>query len=238
MSTSIAIIRTEQCVVIAADSAAVDEAGNPAAPECKIRQIGKFVYVPNKLTEDSASQYNLHHIVENVGERESLGDLAEALREAIPEPLIRSLIAARQRNPARFRENFEAPPPQALGIALAGIDGGRPSLVDLRFFIKDLEAETIGLRIEEHRCPGAGCPKGTALVLAGPKDLKERFAAKYPNYWTASTDSLAKNAEAFVQMAIDARLPDVGPPISVLVISPNGLEWRKGKPRHKEPPKQ
>ena len=236
MSTSIAIIRTEQFIAIAADSRAVDEFGKLVnTPECKIRPIGKFVYVPNKFTEDSVGEYNLHRIIKNTGERESLGALATALRDAIPEPLIRALMVARRRNPARFRENFETL--QAMGVALAGVDRGRPSLVDLRFIIEDLEAKNIKLRIEENRCPGAECPDGVAMVFIGPEDLKQRFAKEHPNYWTGNADSLAKNTEAFVQMAINEGLPDVGPPISVLVIGRNGLEWRKGKPCDTEPPK-
>jgi hypothetical protein len=83
------------------------------------------------------------------------------------------------------------------------------------------------LRVEEHRCPG-DCP-GPAIFV-GPEDLKQRFESEHPGYETGRVDDLAKNAETFVQMAIDEKVPGVGPPISVLVIRPNGLEWRKGKP--------
>jgi hypothetical protein len=66
MSTSIAIIRTGQCVEIAADNAVVDELGNRISLQCKIRQVGDFVYVASKFTLDSANQYDLAQIVANV----------------------------------------------------------------------------------------------------------------------------------------------------------------------------
>ena len=226
MGTSIAIIRTEHLIVIAADSAAVDELGRRATTaECKIRPIGRFYYVPNKFTEDSAGGYNVHRIIENVGTRDSLGSLATALRDAIPGPLVRALMGARQRNPVRFKENFETK--QAMGVALAGIDGGRPTLIDMRFYIEDLDAKTISLRLEEHRCPEGDRSDGVATVLIGPQWLQQRFAAEHPNYWTGNLDNISENAEAFVKMAIDAGLPDVAPPISVLVIGPSAIDWRR-----------
>jgi hypothetical protein len=227
MSTSIAIIRTGQCVVIAADSAVVDELGNRIGLQCKIRQIGNFVYVANKFTLDSASNYNLSEIVANVSGRESLGALAAALKEAIPGPLVRALAGSRQRNPGRFQENFRTA--QVLGVTVAGVENGRPSLVDFRFRMNDMEAEEIHLTIEEHRCPGAGCPTGLATILVGPPYLQERFENVCPKFWIGIPEELARNAEAFVQMAIDAGLADAAPPISVLVIKPNGFEWRKSK---------
>jgi hypothetical protein len=192
--------------------------------QCKIRQVGDFFYVANKFTLDSSNQYDLAQIVANVSRLASLDALAAALKEEIPEPLARALAGSRQRNPRRFEENFRTA--QLLGVTLAGVENGRPSLVDLRFRMNDTAAEDVRLTIEEHHCPGAGCPTGLATILVGPQHLQERFQNLYPNFWIGNTDDLAKNAEAFVQMAIDADLADVAPPISVLVIKPNGFEWR------------
>jgi hypothetical protein len=228
MSTAVAIIRTNQWIVIAADSLAVDEFGKTIGNECKIRTIGKFVYVANKFTEDSRDQYNIHRIIENIPERDSIGRLGNALSYAIREPLIRSLTSARKRNPVLFRQNFSTT--QALGITLAGLDDGTPSLMNVGFFIVDLEAKNLELRVEEHRCPGPDCPTGVARVLVGPQDLQQRFDQRFPRYWEGTADRLAETSEAFVQMAIDARLSDVGPPISVVVLGMSGLDQRKGRP--------
>jgi hypothetical protein len=50
------------------------------------------------------------------------------------------------------------------------------------------------------------------------------LTGQHPKYWTGSADSVANNAEAFVQMAIDEGLPDIGPPIS---ISSHRTEWHR-----------
>jgi hypothetical protein len=137
----------------------------------------------------------------------SLDALAAALKEAIPEPLPRALAGSRQRNPRRFEEDFRTE--QVLGVTPAGVENGRPSLVDLGFRMNDTAAEDVRLTIEEHHRPGAGCPTGLATILVGPQHLQERFENLYPNFWIGNPDDLAKNAEAFVQMAIDADLADV-----------------------------
>lgn len=155
MSTSIAIIRTEQCVVMAADSAVVDELGNRIGLQCKIRPIGKFVYVANKFTLDSAE-----------------------LRKAIPEPLVRALAGSRQRNPGRLRENFRSA--QVLGVTVAAVENGRPSLVDLRFRMNDMEAEDIQLTIEEHLCPGPRLPNRSSYDSRRPNIFTRRLRKRVP----------------------------------------------------------
>ncbi len=114
-----------------------------------------------------------------------------------------------------------------MGVALAGVKNGEVSLIDLRFSIGSMDAEHISLHIDEHRCPGGDCPKGYALVFVGPAELRRRFEREHPNYWLGDVDTIAREAEAYVQMAIDDQIPDVGPPISVLVISKQRVYWRK-----------
>jgi len=225
--TAILVVRAEQFIVVAAESAVVDETGKSLTPECKIRRVGNIFYSVNKLTQDTYSGYDLHQIVANNDKYGSVHALAAALKTAIPGPLLRSLAALKQRDPATFKAYFATK--HVVGIFLAGVDRSRPCLVDLEFNIEDPDSKEIRLIVVERLCPGPQCPGRCTdhpLIVRG--SLKRKFEAEHPNCWSGNAEEVAKKAEALIQMVIDEKgSNDVGPPISVLVIRPNGFEWVK-----------
>jgi hypothetical protein len=224
--TAIALVRTEQFIVIAAESASVDGAGQPGPPQCKIFPVGNFFYTANKFTGDTVTGYNLHKLIMGDEPHESLESLATAVRSSVRQPLLKALIAMKQQRPNEFRKNFDSM--QVVGIYLAGISHGRPSLINMEFNLHDVTASQIELDVIERYCPGPDCEGGIAFPFVGPSDLREKFMSQRPNYWQGSAEVVAKNLEALVQMFIDdGQSHDFGPPISVLIIKPTGPEWVK-----------
>jgi hypothetical protein len=56
---------------------------------------------------------------------------------------------------------------------------------------------------------------------------RARFPKEYPGFRLGSLETVVQSAERFVQNAIDEKVPGVAPPISVLVITTSGFDWRK-----------
>jgi hypothetical protein len=225
--TAIAVVRTEQFVVIAAESASVDGAGQPGQPQCKILPVGNFFYTAYKFTGDAVTGYNLHEIIMGNRSHESLESLATAVQSSVRQPLLRALIAMKEQRPNEFRQNFDSK--QVVGIHLAGISQGAPSLVNIEFRLHDdVTANMITLDVIERHCPGPDCNGGIITAFVGPSDLRDKFLSQRPNYLQGSAEVVAKNLEALVQMYIDeGRSHEFSPPISVLIIRPTGPEWIK-----------
>jgi len=62
---------------------------------------------------------------------------------------------------------------------------------------------------------------------SGRARYRARFPKKYPGFWLGSLETVVKSGERSVRNAIDEKVPGVAPPISVLVITMSGFDWRK-----------
>jgi|HubBroStandDraft_1064217.scaffolds.fasta_scaffold28152_2 hypothetical protein len=234
MTASLIVIRATEFIVIAADSCVSDVSDRETGTCCKIVQVGNFVYVPNKFAGHSDSGYYLDQIIKNVGPADSLSVWVPLLTRAIEPALTKALEAQRKQELIRWMEQFETR--EALRITLAGIENGGVALVNLVFEIKNLNAPNVELEIKANWCPGPDCPGGIAMMLVAADEFKTRFQQENRDYWEGDVERVAKNAEAFVQKAIDEKIPGVGPPISVLVISASGFDWRKSGLCGSQPP--
>ena len=152
--TYIALVRTKDFIAVAADSSVVDQNDIPLSNSLKIVPTGKFFCIPNKLAGDVRTGYDIWQIVRDIGPQESLDGLVKTLKKVVPQPLANTL-ALISANPQTFKQKF--PNGQVLGLAVIGIENGVLCLVDLRFFVVILSGTTVGLNIEEKRCPGKDC---------------------------------------------------------------------------------
>jgi hypothetical protein len=222
-ATAVAIVVSPGFVVIAADSRAVDASGKAQPDVCKIHKVGETIYVANKFVDDSAVDYSLDRTV-RAARGGSAIDLAENVKRLIIKPLTAALEHQRGNNIAAYLTNFASG--QAMGVTFIAFENKTPSVVDLRFFIEDLNAHKLSVRAEEHRCPGPDCPGGYAMLLT-PNDLAPQFEAAHPRYWIGEAAAVAASAEAFVNLALDEKRIDIGPPLSLFVLdSPKG-RWLK-----------
>lgn len=222
-ATAIALIVTPRFIVVAADSKVVGEHVAAKGNECKIRKAGDTFYVPNKFVNHSAAGYDLNKTVLSIAAN-SVAERAAKVKAAIGEPLKRAVEQSRREDTAAFKDNFASR--QVMGVVFVGFENGAPVAVALSFIIEDLDAADLKVNVEQHSCPGADCPEGYALVFV-PQELKAKFEQEHPRYWIGDPPTVAANAEAFINQAIAERLPDVGPPVSVLVIDSARGRWLK-----------
>jgi hypothetical protein len=221
-ATAIALIVTQRFIAIAADSKVVDANLAFVRNTCKIRQAGGIYYISVNFVLSRSAGYDLDQIVLGINAG-SIEGTASKLMEAVPGPLRTALIDARNEDPVAFKKNFANG--QALGVALAGFEDRAPAMVFVGFTMKDITKTNLRVDAGTYRCPG-DCPDGhTGLFV--PARLQTLFEQQHPRYWMGEASDVAKNAEEFIKLAMAQRLPDVGPPISVLVLDSSGAQLLK-----------
>jgi hypothetical protein len=211
--------------VIAADSCQADGFGQQTGSCCKIVSVGNFVYVANSFVYHDEPRFDLAAIFKQITTVESLRELVATIGRLVPEPLTSALAYGRTCNKTGFIETFKTRRP--LGITIAGIEKGKLASVNLDFQIEDLTASKLRLAIVEKWCPGPGCPENIATNAVAEARYRTRFPKEYPGFWLGNVETVVKSAERFVQNAIDKKIRGVAPPISVLVITTSGFDWRK-----------
>lgn len=225
MTASLTIIRPKEFIVIAADSCEADGSGKQTGSCCKIVRAGNFFYVPNSFVKNENPPFDLDTILKQIGTQESLRDRVQKIRQFVCEPLAIALAAGRRLDKTGFMETFKTRRP--LGLTVAGIEDGKLASVNLDFQIRDLKASKIRLAVVERWCPEPGYSRAIATNAVAEPRFRARFPKENPEYWLGDVDTVVKTAERFVQEAIDEKIPGVASPISVLVITTSGFDWRK-----------
>jgi ATP-dependent protease HslVU (ClpYQ) peptidase subunit len=225
--TAVFVIRTPNEIVVAADSRSVSGNDIPdPEPICKIRRFGDVYIVVNGMSQDTPTGYEVFSILKAASERKGmLTDKISAFESMVKAPLEKALNRLRRENAVAFQRNaIEIAP---LGVNFFGVERGVLALYNRRFVVRLSANNQASVFIERHGCSGADCPDGVAVVTVGATEFKERFARENPNFMQGN---LVEAARKFVQMQIDARVVDVGPPIDILRITKDGAKWIQKKP--------
>jgi hypothetical protein len=198
--TAIAIERTDDQIVIAADSRVVDGDGIIRADTCKIRNAGKWYFALNGLA--STKGVDVFSVVGTILRQE--GGIA-GRSEAIIHSLTTLLNAAIQSDPA-LRKHAAVTQGSLLGVSIVGTEQNVLRFVYISFAVTDA-----GLIYEQHMCPGE-CSQNRAGTLV-PRSDTAQF------HWNMEPLDAVR---AFVQMEIDRNLVDIGPPLQLLQINRGG----------------
>jgi hypothetical protein len=206
--TSIAIERTDEQIVIATDSRAIDENGKRLPDTCKIRTAGKWHLSLNGMA--STKGIDVFFVVGKLLRHS--GDIDDR-STAIVNSLTPLLNAVMQSDPV-LREHAIAQG-SLLGITIFGEEKKVLKLVSIKFVLADNGL----ISYERHACPGE-CSQNRGGVFVPSLD-----APKFN--WNIEPLTAVR---AFVQMEIDQHLVDVGPPLQILQINP------KARPKWIEQP--
>jgi hypothetical protein len=208
-ATSLAVIRTDKEIVIAADSRVTSLSSAESQPDmCKVRQTGNaiaaFVGLVSASTGTGASLDATGTVDAILDENGTLAAKAEQIRSTLGQQLERVLSFASR---AVFRQlnGF------VLGVVIAGEDEDEPvmKLHYVEFTLSRAGALISGVS----HCPGDGCPHGVVRIVAPPTpDIDFRDTGEH---W----------ARGYVQSQIDRGLPTIGPPLQLVRITHRGLDW-------------
>jgi hypothetical protein len=209
-ATSLAVIRTDKEIVIAADSRVTSLLSNVSLPDvCKVRQTGNaiaaFVGFVSARTTRSGDPFDAMHVVDTIlDEKGMLAEKAEKIQAILRGQLQRVLGVA----PPKVFADLNG---FVLGVVIAGEDEDAPvlKLHYLRFTLAPDGALHSSLTL----CPGANCPKGAIVLVAPP--AKNLAAAPDPVRW----------AHDYVQSQIDRDVPTIGGPLQLVRITHQGLQW-------------
>lgn len=222
-ATTLVIIRTGHEIVIAADSL-MTLYGNRPQLTCKIRRHGDVVFATAGLVVSSGGVVEFHSIITNILRRRlSWFEQAAHVEEWLRQPLLRTLRRMKREFPDEFQIHLERG--FTFHVSLAGIHDGRPALEMREFFVEQAHNGTLQLQVERRSCP-EGCPRQSEVFGVGETaEMMRRLS----NMSTLPTD-LAALARTLVTAEIGEHPEYVGPPVDVIRLGQDGIDWVDLKP--------
>jgi hypothetical protein len=241
-ATAIALIRTSDEIVAAADSKQTIDVLLPgfvsSRDVCKIHKIRDHFYfavagyrgVVDPLTGKAADTpqggiFTVEHAVLRSHKTDlSIRENLDVFQRSIASFLVKNLGERQRDNPEHFKRNFSIL--SKSDVVFFGIEREVMVVHHLQFRAQDQPQVTV--IATRWMCPG-DCQDPTLV----PFFLGERDAME-AKYWTETRfnkdDGLPKNAETLVDAAIAANPKAVGGPIDILRITREESSWIKVKP--------
>jgi hypothetical protein len=210
-ATSLAVIRTEKEIVIAADSRVTNLRAGASMPDlCKVRQTGNaiaaFVGFVSAGVTTSRDSYNAMDVVDTILDGKGmLAEKAEKIQAALGSQLKKVL---RTVAPAAFADLHGF----VLGVVIAGEDEEAP-ILKLNYIRFSLAPDGT-LQSNIALCPGAGCPNGGSIRIVAP-----------PAGNFGPVTEGVRWARGYVQSQIDRDVPTIGGPLQLVRITHQGLQW-------------
>jgi hypothetical protein len=200
-ATSMALIMTDQEIVVAIDSRATDGNGHRLPDICKIRRAGAYFF---SITGFSGRQASLFQSFQRaIAKPGSLTDnlyMEASALAPILEAELRGTPAAQE---------YAIENGKLTDVIVYGIQDNRP-------FVKYLVFTVDGQKVKPDlkQCPGTNCPRSGPVVVTAPvAELDARI------------DPLAAT-RSYVEQQVAKGVPEIGGPMQVLRLMPNnGPTW-------------
>jgi len=225
--TSVVVIRTPQEVVIAADSAVIIQ-GDGLTPStgsaCKIFAVDdKLYFAVSGIVNDSHTGFHVPEIVASIARQGGAPSAMQTKIETeVTAAVLRELPEVKIRDPQGFEKLAKAP--GAVSVMLAGIDKGVPFATSFSLGLTRSADGSAAPVILRDSCPG-NCASGVRAFEVGESAAIEQLR-KSGGMPALPMPELARY---LVQAEIDSRAPNVGGPIDVLRITPEGPIWVQKK---------
>jgi hypothetical protein len=224
-ATTLAVVRTPDQVIIAADSLMVWYGGD-LRPQltCKLDTHDDVIFAMAGLVSSPENDFSVQAFVNMaLGTPGTLEDRAQVLERLIQGRLLGTLTRIRHELPRLFFEQLESG--FVLNVTLAAV---RNQVAHLE--MRDFYAETgpdgvLTLRVARVSCP-RDCTQPTEVFGVGETAAMMRHLGTLPQLPTA----LPELAEQLVRIEIADRPALVGPPVDMLRTSGAGVEWLQRKP--------
>jgi hypothetical protein len=212
VATSLAVIRTAQEIVIAADSRVTSLSSEDSLPDiCKVRPTGNAIAAFVGLVSYSysygrrATSFDAVGTVDSVlDEKGTLAAKAEKIRATLGGQLDKGLGLF----PRAVLDKLNG---FVLGVVIAGEDEEEPVLK--LHYVQFTLGRGSALVSTIFHCPGEACPQGVFRIVAPP--TRDLDLSADGVHWT----------RAYVQSQIDRDLPTIGGPLQLVRITHQGLNW-------------
>lgn len=233
--TAIAAYRTENEIVVAADSKAVPFGGGSSyvEPLCKIRQFGDIFVTSSGLYREPVSNFDLWEIVSMASmENRKLSSMVESFETLARDRLRSTAALVKLLRPNEYQETFDKK--SAVNVLFCGIEDSVLTLKVRHFFVHPNVDNTLVLvDIGAWDCPGNLCLDGkrTAFLIGKIEEDKQKIDETFqaPLLSQDAKYDVVNLARKFVQMMIDKDSVNFGPPIDILSITKDGAKWIQKK---------
>jgi len=222
--TAIVIIRTDDEIVVAADSRAISERYPDWKPVttniCKIHKLhDTFYFATAGFRSDFTGTFNVVTAIrKSHNESRSISQTVEASEAFIRSSFLETLNKHKRENPENFKKNFARS--SVVDLAFVGVEHG--SMV---VYIRRLRAQddVAGLSVNVHpeTCPGHCRTPNEILMIGDGWRAMNEYVRQLDPKTPARLAEVAKNA---VSAAI-AKSQTVGLPIDILRIDRRGSSW-------------
>jgi hypothetical protein len=222
-ATSIAIIRTDNQIVMAADSMRTyAEAGEQRTFQyCKIHVAGKLVFAVDGIARDDKDSLDVVKTTADVlAEGGSFKANVHRIVDRLNKPLLLALRRAYQTMPSEQYAQFVPPMEPNLALGIAGVVNGVLTFAVIDFTKQDdASGAPINVGVKVSYCPGKDC-NSNYRILGFKKAANQRIGLG--GFFTSDHVADARN---IIRIEINAAPGAVGPPISIVTIDSKGVHW-------------
>jgi hypothetical protein len=220
--TTIIAVHTHGQVLLAADGLITYEIGNKTwtGGGCKIVHTASCAFAARGVLLQTAAHFNLQNL--GLEACRSAGDIADVVANfsnLAREPVLKGLGAVKADEPELYRRDVLNQP--AIEVVFAGYNSNhRPTAIIKRY---QVDASN---RVDEPSpqvLSLSGAKGAIAVAYAGEYAAIKGFLAKNPS-WIDETPPL-EVARKLLELEIGSKAPGVGPPIAILKLTTDGLDW-------------
>jgi hypothetical protein len=189
---------------------------------CKIIQVNATVFASTGVGSYEGTGFNAQALFKATAKNtSSLKDISDEFNRAITEPFERAVLDIAAKYPDDFERNIKNK--TGLQVMMGGWEGSIPVLYTLQLFVES-SASGIRVRPSLNRVVGKTPP---ALLMGGEKDAASNYLEKNPAF---EKEEPVKVIKKLIEVEIATGNPKVGPPIDIVRITKDGIEWIQRKP--------
>ena len=224
-ATTLAVIRTQNQVIIAGDSLLVWYGGD-RRPQltCKLDAHDDVVFGMAGLVVSHENDFDvrqlMHAVLKTPG---TLEERAVVLERLVQGRLLGTLTRIQMELPRLFAEQMASG--FVLNVTLAAVRDGVAYLEMRDFYAEAAPDGSIRLRISGVSCPRE-CPRQTEVFGVGETTAMMEYLSELPEL----PDELPQLAQQMVQLEIADRPALVGAPVDIVRAHESGVEWIHRKP--------
>jgi hypothetical protein len=224
-ATIIIGIRTPDEVVIAADSMGTFQGFYPetTGPVCKVFTVGGVGFAVGGLAKSPRGGFDAAAVVARaLSGRRSLFQAVAAIEGELRIHIAQELERQRHEDPKFFAKTVEGEDGSVASVLLGALEGDVPVAIAVGFKASYDPAGRISVSTSRLTCPG-DCPSGVLTFYLGNRSPIAHYTGEHAQPLEMPPVAAAR---FLAQLVIDARVPGVGPPIDVLVITKSGISWQ------------
>ncbi len=227
-ATTIVVARTNDEIVIGADSKVTDSFGSDLNKQaCKIFPVGNLFVAMEGLEVDRQTGFNLPEISSTALQLKPSASAAEKvsiLTGFLVSRLFDELAHLKKHAPETYNKKIEGGQ-MFLRVIIAGFEKGHPLIFVRNFRATQISVQQIGVSVLPDDCL-EGCQGVVVTRLLGETDAIDGLPEETPGFWQ---QGLVNGVRRLIETEIAARSEYVGPPIDILRIDRNGARWIQKK---------